>query len=146
MGEAKNSFICLIKRETKNNIDNGHLQMRTSTVDTLMVDPDTGAIIPIVELQETDDAPASAEELSELNLRSLFTVFLLFFINLINYIDRYTTAGVLKEIIQFYHIPDSQAGLLQTVFIIAYMFFAPVFGYFGDRYNRIFLLVVGISF
>ena len=102
------------QRETKNNLDNGHLQMRTSTVDTLMVDPDTGAIIPIVELQETDDAPASAEELSELNLRSLFTVFLLFFINLINYIDRYTTAGVLKEIIQFYHIPDSQAGLLQV--------------------------------
>ena len=35
---------------------------------------------------------------------------------------------------------------LQTAFIIAYMFFAPVFGYFGDRYNRILLLVVGISF
>ena len=102
------------QRETKNNLDNGHLQMRTSTVDTLMVDPDTGAIIPIVELQERDDAPASTEGLSELNLRSFFTVFLLFFINLINYIDRYTTAGVLKEIIQFYHIPDSQAGLLQV--------------------------------
>ena len=96
-----------------------------SHIRTMIVDPDTGSIVPIVELHQRGETPPyhiasvrtrSSEELtsSELNLKSLFTVFLLFFINLINYIDRYTTAGVLKEIIHFYDIPDSQAGLLQV--------------------------------
>ena len=104
------------------------MQMRVRSVatgvDTLMVDPDTGSIFPIVELETKEDSPAVTEgplaSSSELNLRSLFTVFLLFFINLINYIDRYTTAGVLKEIIHFYHIPDSHAGLLQVSKLTAF--------------------------
>ena len=88
-------------------------------VETLIVDPDTGSIVPIVELHKRGETPpypgaSPTARTSELNLRSLLTVFLLFFINLINYIDRYTTAGVLKEIIYFYDIPDSQAGLLQV--------------------------------
>ena len=106
--------------------DDGNLQMRvrsTAGSDTLMVDPDTGSIIPIVEFDKKDDdndddatVPTSRSEptSSELNLRSLFTVFLLFFINLINYIDRYTTAGVLADIIKFYNITDSEAGLMQV--------------------------------
>ena len=105
------------------NRDDGNMQISArsaaSGADTLMVDPDTGSIVPIVELEAKEDTPTrsegpSEESVSELNLSSLFTVFLLFFINLINYIDRYTTAGVLKEIIHYYHIPDSQAGLLQV--------------------------------
>ena len=94
-----------------------------SEVETLMVDPDSGVIIPIVELQKKDDTPpvafagSSSSSSKELNPNSIFVVFLLFFINLINYIDRYTTAGVLKEIIHFYHIEDSQAGLLQVKYV-----------------------------
>ena len=107
--------------------NDGNIQIRENSVpngvETLVVDPDTGAIVPIVELHMRDEEPppspppsyeSSEPLISELNFRSVFCVFLLFFINLINYIDRYTTAGVLKEIIHFYNIKDRQAGLLQV--------------------------------
>lgn len=139
--------------------------------ETLMVDPESGAIIPVMTSPEkTTPAPSTKshansessmsssssssdqfgvdlkEPENQLTARKLFVTLLLFFINLINYIDRYTTAGVLKEIIAFYKISKSQAGLLQTVFIVAYMFLAPVFGYLGDRYNRVVILIFGITF
>lgn len=43
-----------------------------------------------------------------------------------------------------FNITDDKAGLLQTVFVITYMFFAPVFGYLGDRYNRKNLMAFGV--
>ena len=35
--------------------------------------------------------------------------------------------------------------LFQTVFVIFYMIFAPLFGYLGDRYNRKVILCIGLS-
>ncbi|KAL1140200.1 hypothetical protein AAG570_000132 [Ranatra chinensis] len=35
-------------------------------------------------------------------------------------------------------------GLLQTVFVISYMLFAPLFGYLGDRYNRRLIMAFGV--
>lgn len=78
--------------------------------------------------------------------RNFFVLFVLLVANLINYMDRYTIAGVLEEVQQFYHITNSQAGLLQTSFIISYMLLSPVFGYIGDRYNRKWPMVFGILF
>ncbi|XP_036408430.1 protein spinster homolog 1 [Megalops cyprinoides] len=78
--------------------------------------------------------------------RAILTVGVLCFINLLNYMDRFTVAGVLPDIEQFFGIDDSMSGLLQTVFICSYMFLAPVFGYFGDRYNRKLIMCVGITF
>ena len=59
--------------------------------------------------------------------------------------DRYTVAGVLSEIQKFYNISDAMAGFLQTVFIIFYMIFAPFCGYHGDRFNRKWIMVGGLS-
>ncbi|XP_070586428.1 protein spinster homolog 1-like [Erythrolamprus reginae] len=70
----------------------------------------------------------------------------LFFINLLNYMDRFTVAGVLPDIEKFFDIDDSKSGLLQTVFISSYMVLAPIFGYLGDRYNRKYLMCIGIFF
>ncbi|XP_048374048.1 protein spinster homolog 1 isoform X1 [Sphaerodactylus townsendi] len=70
----------------------------------------------------------------------------LFFINLLNYMDRFTVAGVLPDIEHFFKIGDSKSGLIQTVFICSYMVLAPIFGYLGDRYNRKYLMFIGISF
>lgn len=78
--------------------------------------------------------------------RSLLTVFILCYINLLNYMDRFTVAGVLTEIEHYFQIDDSKSGLLQTVFICSYMFLAPLFGYLGDRYNRKYIMSVGIFF
>lgn len=68
------------------------------------------------------------------------------YINLLNYMDRFTVAGVLPDIEQFFDIGDGSSGLIQTVFISSYMVLAPVFGYLGDRYNRKYLMCGGIAF
>ncbi|OQV21104.1 Protein spinster [Hypsibius exemplaris] len=78
--------------------------------------------------------------------REYTAVALLFFVNLLNYIDRYTIAGVLSDIEKYYDLSKSEAGLLQTMFIVGYMLLAPLFGYLGDRYSRKLLMCVGILF
>ncbi|KFM71846.1 Protein spinster, partial [Stegodyphus mimosarum] len=78
--------------------------------------------------------------------RPYISVSILCFINLINYMDRYTLAGVLRDVKDYYGLDDSQAGLLQTSFIISYMVMAPLFGYLGDRYNRRLIMACGITF
>ncbi|XP_076853082.1 protein spinster homolog 1 [Brachyhypopomus gauderio] len=80
------------------------------------------------------------------NKRALLTVVVLCYINLLNYMDRFTIAGVLPDIENFFNIGDGKSGLLQTVFICSYMFLAPIFGYLGDRYNRKVIMCVGIGF
>ncbi|XP_041094628.1 protein spinster homolog 1 [Polyodon spathula] len=80
------------------------------------------------------------------NRRAALTVVVLCYINLLNYMDRFTVAGVLPEIENFFNIGDSNSGLLQTVFICSYMVLAPIFGYLGDRYNRKLIMSVGIFF
>jgi len=55
-------------------------------------------------------------------------------------------AGVLDQVQEFYDIKNAQAGLLQTSFIVSYMFLSPVFGYLGDRYNRKNIMAGGILF
>ena len=59
--------------------------------------------------------------------------------------DRYTIAGVLDEVQDYYDISDSLAGFLQTVFIIFYLVFAPINGFLGDRYNRKMIMTVGVT-
>uniref|UniRef100_A0A8P4G753 Protein spinster homolog 1 n=1 Tax=Dicentrarchus labrax TaxID=13489 RepID=A0A8P4G753_DICLA len=92
--------------------------------------------------QRPQEEPASGVS----HVRALLTVFILFFINLLNYMDRFTVAGVLTDIENYFGIDDGKSGLLQTVFICSYMFLAPVFGYLGDRYNRKLIMSVGITF
>ncbi|XP_063728586.1 protein spinster homolog 1-like [Symsagittifera roscoffensis] len=70
---------------------------------------------------------------------SIFT-----FINFLNFTDRYTIAGVLSDIQNYFKINDTQGGLIQTVFILVFMCFAPLFGYLGDRITRKCILIGGI--
>nr|XP_029711988.1 protein spinster-like isoform X3 [Aedes albopictus] len=73
-----------------------------------------------------------------------FTVIVLCFVNLINYMDRFTIAGVLKDIQDDFQIGDDEGGLLQTAFVVFYMIFAPVFGYLGDRWSRKWIMALGV--
>ena len=41
--------------------------------------------------------------------------------------------------------PLSYMFVFQTVFVIFYMMFAPLFGYLGDRYNRKIILCIGLT-
>lgn len=53
--------------------------------------------------------------------------------------------GVLPDIQSFFKIGDDEGGLLQTVFVLSYMVFAPIFGYLGDRYSRKHIMAFGIT-
>ena len=68
---------------------------------------------------------------------------ILFLINVINYMDRYVLFGIVSSIQNEFQIGKAQIGLLQTVFIISYMIFSPLAGYFGDRYDR--KIILGLS-
>ena len=56
------------------------------------------------------------------------------------------SAGVLEDVQKFYSINNAQAGLLQTSFIMSYMLLSPIFGYLGDRYNRVYIMAAGVLF
>ncbi|CAH0585767.1 unnamed protein product [Chrysodeixis includens] len=85
------------------------------------------------------------ENLSEVSFLEFMTVGILCFINLINYMDRFTLAGVLGDVKEEFKIGDDCAGFLQTVFVVAYMVFAPIFGYLGDRYSRRVIMAFGVA-
>ncbi|KAI8436762.1 hypothetical protein MSG28_010230 [Choristoneura fumiferana] len=54
-------------------------------------------------------------------------------------------SGVLGDVKKEFGIGDDKAGLLQTVFVVAYMVFAPIFGYLGDRYSRRTIMAFGVA-
>ncbi|MCG2725050.1 MAG: MFS transporter [Elusimicrobia bacterium] len=68
---------------------------------------------------------------------------LIFSISLFNYIDRQVLYAVFPLIKTDLGLSDMQLGFLASSFMIVYMCFAPVTGYFGDRIRR--PLVIGIS-
>uniref|UniRef100_A0A914GY17 Major facilitator superfamily (MFS) profile domain-containing protein n=1 Tax=Globodera rostochiensis TaxID=31243 RepID=A0A914GY17_GLORO len=59
--------------------------------------------------------------------------------------DRFTIAGILNDVQNFYRIDDTMAGFLQTVFIISFMTVAPICGFLGDRFNRKRIMLIGLS-
>ncbi|XP_062993478.1 protein spinster homolog 1 [Elgaria multicarinata webbii] len=98
-------------------------------------------------LQAGDKGEEEVQALTGISSKhAVLIVGVLFLINLLNYMDRFTVAGVLPDIENYFEIDDSKSGLLQTVFISSYMVLAPIFGYLGDRYNRKYLMCVGIFF
>ncbi|WP_424245332.1 MFS family permease [Elusimicrobium posterum] len=61
---------------------------------------------------------------------------LLFIINLFNYIDRQTLFAVFPLIKTEMALTDAQLGSLASMFMIVYMIYAPIAGYFADRTPR----------
>ncbi|XP_013186867.1 protein spinster isoform X3 [Amyelois transitella] len=85
------------------------------------------------------------DNLRDVTFLEYMTVGILCFVNLINYMDRFTLAGVLGDVKNEFAIGDDMAGLLQTVFVVAYMVFAPIFGYLGDRHSRRAIMAFGVA-
>ncbi|KAI7688540.1 hypothetical protein SSS_01627 [Sarcoptes scabiei] len=77
---------------------------------------------------------------------SYYIVAVLVAINLLNYMDRFTIAGVLVEVQEYFDINAATAGLLQTSFIVSYMVFSPLFGFLGDRFSRKLIVILGVLF
>lgn len=51
---------------------------------------------------------------------------------------------MLEDLQKYFKIGDDKTGLLQTVFVLSYMVFAPLFGYLGDRYSRKLIMAGGV--
>lgn len=121
-----------------------------------MINPNTqqaanGTVLTTRRLKfwSRSNSPKSEEQSQERKpqmKRSYITIAVLFFINLINYMDRLTIAGVLSSTSDYYNLSKTEAGLLQTAFVISYMIMAPLFGYLGDRYNRKNIIMFGVLF
>ena len=94
--------------------------------------------------EEEEEEEEESREVSK--MVQIMTVAILCYVNLINYMDRFTIASVLIDIQDAFEISESQIGLLQTAFVLVYMFVAPLFGYLGDRFSRKILMACGISF
>ncbi|KAI6190218.1 Protein spinster-like protein 1 [Aphelenchoides bicaudatus] len=105
------------------------------------------AVPPLQTKEKTGSRPnmeCTGEIPMSNSVRKWATIAILVFTNLLNYMDRFTIAGVLTEIQNFFTINDTYAGLLQTAFIVSFMIAAPLCGYLGDRYNRKIIMVVGL--
>jgi MFS family permease len=64
--------------------------------------------------------------------------------NFLNYLDRFVPAAILPTIIAALHLTDSQAGLLQTLFIVTLVVVSPFAGWLGDRHPRFRLAAIGV--
>jgi MFS family permease len=71
-------------------------------------------------------------------------LFILTGLNLFNYLDRFVLSAVLPPLQADLHLDDGQAGALATAFMLGYFFTSPLFGYFGDRGSRKWLIASGI--
>ncbi|HMO36163.1 MAG TPA: MFS transporter, partial [Gemmatales bacterium] len=77
-------------------------------------------------------------------------LFLLFIINMVNYMDRYILAAVAPRAREdlLPNVPEADQladmGILQGIFMVAYMLAAPYFGWLSDRYSRWKLVGLGL--
>ena len=70
-------------------------------------------------------------------------LFFIFSISLFNYIDRQVLYAVFPLIKKDLLLTDTELGVLASSFMIVYMCFAPLVGYFGDKYRR--PVIIGVS-
>ena len=74
-----------------------------------------------------------------------WTLFILTGLNLFNYLDRNVLAAVLEPVQAEFKLSDEQGGRLNTAFMLGYFVTAPLFGYWGDRASRKWLIAAGIA-
>ena len=63
----------------------------------------------------------------------------------LNVISLRINTGIVGAVQNHYSITEGQVGFLQTVFVTSYMVCSPIFGYFGDRYSRKWIMVIGTT-
>ncbi|VDK65437.1 unnamed protein product, partial [Anisakis simplex] len=119
-------------------------------MDPIKFYPETDSASDIIKQRPSSSDSDSTQRMQSkqtppIGFRGYVCILVLFLINLLNYMDRYTVAGVLTSIQHFFDINDAQAGLLQTIFIVFFMVFAPLCGFLGDRYNRKWIMTAGIA-
>ncbi|CAH1729504.1 unnamed protein product [Chironomus riparius] len=138
------------KDPSENTEEAGTMSQTVSTIPSThssqhLMSPEVESVMTEEDRKSTRRGSEQELSFSSVTKSQWFTVAVLCFINLINYMDRFTIAGVLTDIQDSFNIQDDEGGLLQTVFILSYMIFAPIFGYLGDRYSRKAIMAFGIT-
>ena len=75
--------------------------------------------------------------------RRVWTAVILSILNMINFFDRSIYGVVLTSIKNSFDINNTQAGLLQTVYVISIIVAAPFAGIVGRRYSRKWSIILG---
>lgn len=65
-------------------------------------------------------------------------------INILNFFDRYIVQAVEPLLKSEFVLSNQQSGLLGAAFVVGYVLFSPLFGFFGDRVDRRILMAVGL--
>jgi predicted MFS family arabinose efflux permease len=65
-------------------------------------------------------------------------------INILNFFDRYIVQAVEPLLKSEFALTNQQSGILGGAFVVGYIFFSPLFGFFGDRVDRRILMAVGL--
>ena len=72
------------------------------------------------------------------------TVAILVFLNIIRLVPNFFVAANLNKLGDDFGATDDMLGMIYTAQAVAFMVFAPMFGYLGDRYSRRVLMAVGL--
>lgn len=65
-------------------------------------------------------------------------------INILNFFDRYIVQAVEPLLKSEFALTNQQSGLLGAAFVVGYILFSPLFGFFGDRVDRRILMGIGL--
>ena len=65
-------------------------------------------------------------------------------INILNFFDRYIVQAVEPLLKSEFALTNQQSGILGAAFVVGYILFSPLFGFFGDRVDRRVLMAVGL--
>jgi MFS transporter, Spinster family, sphingosine-1-phosphate transporter len=64
--------------------------------------------------------------------------------NFANYFNRHFLSAILGPIKDSLHVSDGELGRIATIFMLGYTLSSPLFGFLGDRFDRKWLIVVGV--
>ncbi|MBA3458935.1 MAG: MFS transporter [Deltaproteobacteria bacterium] len=78
-------------------------------------------------------------------VRPVQILVVLAFVNMISYAARNALFAVYPDLVERYHIGDSELGLLQTLFMIPHAAATLGFGWAGDRYDRRRVIAFGLG-
>ena len=65
-------------------------------------------------------------------------------INILNFFDRYIVQAVEPVLKSEFALTNQQSGILGAAFVVGYIVFSPLFGFFGDRVDRRVLMGIGL--
>lgn len=65
-------------------------------------------------------------------------------INILNFFDRYIVYAVEPLLKSEFSLTNQESGFIGAAFVVGYIIFSPLFGFFGDRVDRRILMAVGL--